>query len=315
MFSAFPWRVSHPLPCFRPWSSVAVPDYHYRTLASAAIWGCCHLLFLLVGYLQSHEFSPCARFCTGQQHKDRTQELHRYFQLRVLRLESYICAAAICCETASFGFRGTILLFLSSSAFFFRSPWNFFSSRLSSISHQRSHVKNTNTKSQIPHAVHKNDSSSIPRSASTTCSDTVVIVAMDAEIADVVLRLATKRKKHAAAAETILVKCKFRACLQLKTTGTWRNISTNRTIPPKTILNIRIHGGITELISNLERSIIIRGSRPGEFMASIEQMIELELSWKQIPNIRPCSTVDDRYHKTTFGRQDSCRQGSVLNCL
>jgi len=245
--------------------------------------------------------------------------LNRYFQLILLRLESYICAAAICCQTASFGFRGIILLFLSSSVFFFQFSSSFlarfFTSCLSSISHQRSHVKNTTTKSQIPHAVHKNDSSSIPRSASTTCNDTVVIVVMEAEITDVVLRLATNRKKHVAAAETIVVKCKFRACLQLKTMGTWRNISTNRTIPPKTILNIMIHGGITELISNLERSIIIRGSRPGEFMASIEQMIELELSWKQIPNMRPSSTVDDRYHKTTFGRQDSCRQGSVLNCL
>ena len=138
-----------------------------------------------------------------------------------------------------------------------------------------------------------------------------MIAAIEAETAEVVLRLATKRKKQVAAAEIIAVKCKFLACFQWNTMGLNRNNSISRTMPPNTILNIRTPGRTTDsVVNDLAKSMIIRGSLLGVFIASIEQVIALELLWKQIPSVSSFKTVDN-YQRRTFGPQDLCKSGFV----
>lgn len=139
----------------------------------------------------------------------------------------------------------------------------------------------------------------MPRFISTTCSVTVGIAAIAAEIADVALRLVTKRKKQVAPAQAIALRCSVRANLQLKHRGRQRNNCKRSTVPLRTILRISRPDGMAEEFTLFAKSTSISGSLLGVLIPSMEQLMTLELSWKQMPD-----SVSDR-HWRSFTKERS----------
>jgi hypothetical protein len=156
------------------------------------------------------------------------------------------------------------------------------------ISPLRTPHANINANDQSENAPHTKASSNTPLSAEIACSgDTIVSPQIAPEIADVVIRATTNRKKAAVAVMIMHRICRFRACPQ-RDIGMQRNNAKTSAPPPKARHKVSNRGDTTERTRDFAKSTTMRGSRlGGGSMAMAEHAAEVTLSLKQIPQIQP----------------------------
>ena len=93
------------------------------------------------------------------------------------------------------------------------------------------------------------------------------IAAITPDMADVVIKAITNRRKAAAPEDAMQRKWMFRACLQLNRIGTMRISVRKNAMPLRTTLTVSIGGKTAEVVSVLANWMSIRGSRLGGLIA------------------------------------------------